>query len=364
MKIIDTNDYDTIEEFEILKRDLEDELYIKRKYDISDFALVRTTNFLEEDHVLKALCKIPFVINTNNVPFSTMHEILRNKYNINVYDEIEDEKLRLLVGKYSPLSTQYRSTIHFTLNGLVSNHSMGIFNNNNFIIIDRLDKHLGIDDFRSIRMEDTFVYGEFSISDSAIILIDAEKYPKLLKEYVWLDTYKNIVLFRGDEKKATQILLVQMGIIPENIGAHSADYTKRTPMQQEYFKNLKEKFGIEQVKHCYSNEYIADDEKNLLLWEMYDNRFYNALFTHFNIDDVRKDQMLEYLLSYKYSRLQQQELLKNFIFEVGLENYQEFVLNYNKQILNEIANNNYPTNDEIIEKGFIFFKSDVASMKK
>ena len=131
MKIIDTNDYHTIEEFEILKRDLEDELYIKRKYDISDFALVRTTNFLEEDHVLKALCKIPFVINTNNVPFSTMHEILRNKYNINVYDEIEDEKLRLLVGKYSPLSTQYRSTIHFTLNGLVSNHSMGIFNNNN-----------------------------------------------------------------------------------------------------------------------------------------------------------------------------------------------------------------------------------------
>ena len=101
MKIIDTNDYDTIEEFELLKRDLEDELYIKRKYDISDFALVRTTNFLEEDHVLKALCKIPFVINTNNVPFSTMHEILRNKYNINVYDEIEDEKLRLLVGKYS-----------------------------------------------------------------------------------------------------------------------------------------------------------------------------------------------------------------------------------------------------------------------
>lgn len=74
--------------------------------------------------------------------------------------------------------------------------------------------------------------------------------------------------------------------------------------------------------------------------------------------------MLEYLLSCKYSRLQQQELLKNFIFEIGLENYQEFVLNYNKQILNEIANNNYPTNDEIIEKGFIFFKSDVASMKK
>ena len=164
-----------------------------------------------------------------------------------------------MANKYSPLSSQYRSTIHFTLNGLVSNHSMGIFNNNNFIIIDRLDKHLGIDDFRSIRMEDTFVYGEFSISDSAIILIDAEKYPKLLKEYAWLDTYKNIVLFRGDEKKATQILLVQMGIIPENIGAHSADYTKRTPMQQEYFKNLKEKFGIEQVKHCYSKEYTADE---------------------------------------------------------------------------------------------------------
>ena len=189
MKIIDTNDYDTIEEFEILKRDLEDELYIKRKYDISDFALVRTTNFLEEDHVLKALCKIPFVINTNNVPFSTMHDILRNKYNINVYDEIEDEKLRLLVGKYSPLSTQYRSTIHFTLNGLVSNHSKGEFDNRNFIIIDKLANHLGKEDFRSLRMEDTFVKGPFKLSNDAVILVNKDKYDELLQDNPWLNNY-------------------------------------------------------------------------------------------------------------------------------------------------------------------------------
>ena len=245
MKIIDTNDHALIAEFELLKRKLEDELSSKKKYSTSDFALVRTTNFLEQDHILKALCKIPFVVNTNGVPFSVMHEIFRKKYNINVYDAVEGEKLRALVKKYSPLSTQYRSTIHFALNGLVSNHSMGTFDNNNFIIIDRLNQHLGIDDFRSIRMEDTFVYREFYISDSAIILINVAKYQKLLEEYPWLDTYKNIVLFRGDEKKDTQIVLTQMGIVSENIGAHSVEYSWRTSLQKEYFKMINEKYGIE-----------------------------------------------------------------------------------------------------------------------
>ena len=103
MKIIDTNDYDTIEEFEILKRDLEDELYIKRKYDISDFALVRTTNFLEEDRMLKALCKIPFVVNTNGVLFSVIYGIHRNKYNINVYDDVDDEKLRKAIENHEEI---------------------------------------------------------------------------------------------------------------------------------------------------------------------------------------------------------------------------------------------------------------------
>lgn len=101
-----------------------------------------------------------------------MYDILRDKYNIDVWNENEEyDKFKKMTYQYSPLSTQFRSTVHFTLNGLVSNHSKGPFDNKNFIVIDKLSKHLGIDDFRSIRMEETFVSGGFPISNESIILI-------------------------------------------------------------------------------------------------------------------------------------------------------------------------------------------------
>lgn len=362
MILIDTSNTSIIREFERKKDDLDYELRQKGHYDVHDFVIVRATNFLNSKHTMQPTCQIPFVVNTNNIAHSAIHNILRKKYNINI--ETEEKELKnfeKLTYQYSPLSTQYRSTTHCTLNGLVSNHSKGSFDDKNFIIIDNLIKHLGINDIRSIRMEDLFFLGEVPISNEAIILINEEKYEQLAEKFTFLNTY-NIVLFKGDEKLATEILLTHMNIVPEKISEHSAEESKRTQLHHNFFKSIEDKYGIKSTKHFYSPEYAEDDQKNILLWQIYDTNFYNELFDNFSINKEEKDKMIAFLTSNIIDRDEKTEMLQNFIMKIGLENYQNFVIAYNNNIHDSIVKGIYPTNEEILTMGYIELKNNKKTL--
>lgn len=362
MMLIDTNNPAVIKNYEIKKDDLDYKLRKKGFYDVNDFVLIRATDFLNQNHTIEPICKIPFVVHTNNVAHSAIQNILREKYNIN-FDSTEEKykNFNNLTRQYSPLSTQYRSTTHYTLNGLVSNHSKGSFNDKNFIVIDKLNKHLGIDNFRSIRMEDSFIYGKVKISNEAIILINEDKYKQLIEDFPFLNTY-NIVLFKGDEKLATEILLTHMNIVPEKISEHSAEESKRTPLHRNFLKGITNKYGIEQVKHVYSPEYSKDDEINVRLWQIYDTNFYNELFDHFGIEKEKKDKMIAFLTAEAIDREDKTKMLQNFIMNVGLEDYQKFVVEYNNNIRNLIAQEKFPTNEEILLTGSIKLKKDKKTL--
>lgn len=358
MQVIDATSPFLVDEFKMRKDDMDYEIRKRGYYYVNDFVLVRATDFLNSEHILQPISNVPFAININNVAHSAMYDILKDKYNIDVWNEDEAyEKFKKETYMYSPLSTQYRSTVHFTLNGLVSNHSKGSFDDRNFIVIDKLSNHLGIDDFRSIRMEDTFIKGNVPVSQDAIILINNEKYEKLLAKYPFLNTY-NVVLFRGNEKLATEMLISSLNIVPEKIETHSAEYSRRTELYQKYFEEVKEKYGIEQMKHFYSPEYAEDDQKNLILWQIYDVKFYNELFDYFEINNEDKEKMISFLTSQVIDRDEQKEMLKKFIMGIGLEDYQKFVLSYNDKINNAILQGVYPTNEEILSSGCIELKDD------
>lgn len=357
MILIDTTDARQVYEYKSKKEELQSQIKDKG-YTADDFALIRTTDYLEEDHILKAICKVPFVTNLNNVPATVMYRILMEQYNFNIYNDEEDEKLEKLNRIYSPLSTQYRSTIHFALNGLVSSHTKGNFDNKNFIIIDKLSHHLGKDDIRSIRMEDTFINGEVPLSNDAIVLINEQKYKSLIEQYPWISTY-NIILYRGDEKMAVEMLLTSIGIVAEKIETHSAAYSERTQLYNDFFDKVSKDYDIEQDKHCYSKEYREDDEKNLIIWEIYERDFYNKLFNYFNIDT----NAIEYLTSLHISEAKQEELFKNIILKIGVDKYKQFVLEYNKEIMTAINEGIYPTNEEILTNNQIIYHQQPKKMR-
>ena len=187
---------------------------------------------------------------------------------------------------------------------------------------------------------------------------------EIVKNNPWVEGLNNVVLFRGDEKIATQVVLTEMGIVPEKIEEHSAEYTDRSPLQREYFKRIKESFGIEQEKHVYSPEYAEDDEKNLKLWKIYDYHFYNLLFSTYSDENFPIKESIDYLLSDYNTRTEKVEYLEKFILEIGLENYQQFVLDYNRKIVDAIKNHLYPNNDTILEREVISIDETIDEEKK
>ena len=111
-----------------------------------------------------------------------------------------------------------RNTIHTALNGRVSSHNFGNWDDCGIIIIDPLKEH--INQVECIYSVDTFAYGSMKLSDEALILIDNSKYNEIYeqnKEY--LNNNKDrIILYSGDSTVVVEKLLSILGYAPQKIG--------------------------------------------------------------------------------------------------------------------------------------------------
>jgi len=72
--------------------------------------------------------------------------------------------------------------------------------------------------------------------------------------------------------------------------------------------------------------------------------------------------MMQFLTDYENNKGEQIDMLKDFTLGVGLERYQEFVVNYNQNIHDAIAQGIYPTNEERLAAGCIELKSDKKTL--
>lgn len=106
-----------------------------------------------------------------------------------------------------------RNTIHFALNGKVSSHAYGSWDDCKFIIIEPMEQQMGV--LSNVRPEDTWSQGTVHLSEKAVILINENEYegldPKVLEDY-------NVVKFNGDSEVVTEKMLLLLGYQPQDIG--------------------------------------------------------------------------------------------------------------------------------------------------
>lgn len=334
-----------------LQEQREDMLYDRRKnesYDANDFMLIRTTDYLENDRVQRPLFHIPFVIKNNNPVLFAVQDILDEQNPIDFYKE-EDayhERSEMIRNTYLPYSSQYRSTVHFSVNGLVSSHAKGNFSNRNFIIIDPFTHHLKNNDIRSFRMEDTFMYGDVSLSSDTVIMIQEEKYNDLVLQFPQLEQF-NIVLYKGDETKAVEMYLTSIGIISEKITEHGAEEHRCSNQIRNFRTKLKTNLGIDSEPHWLSKEYQSDDENNLLIWDYYNNLFYTFLLNKLGVTEPEYSVRLNDLMDMGKD-FENKDYIKMIIKKIGLDEFKQIVDAYNFEILKSISQGTFPTNEEII----------------
>lgn len=357
MKLYDTTNEDLLFELNLKKDELSDLIISKGCYDVNDFALVRTTDYLPQDNVIKPICDVPFVTHINSPFRDAIYRKLSNERNINPFNEDEYDAFMKEIDNYTPLSTQYRSTIHFTLNGLVSSHDKGNFEGRNFIIIDKLGKHLGNDNIKSVRMEDTYMMGNVTLSSDAIILVDESMYQKLLDVYPYLENY-NVVLYKGDPKIAVEMVLAEQKICPEEILSSYAKYTERTPLYTNFIAKLNNTYSIESTPHYQSEVYKEDDNKSLELWKYYDFDFMKYLLNKFVDNDEEKSQLLNSFNEIYFDREKCINYVLSIIKQIGLDRYIKLVGEYNLNIMSNIQKGDYPTNNEILESNNLSFSNN------
>lgn len=109
-----------------------------------------------------------------------------------------------------------RKTIHFCLNGVVSDHEYGTFKDALYCIIEPLEEQL--ESIYSIRGEDTWTTDSVKLSKKAIVMVpfSDETAKKEAKE-----SGLNVICYKGDRDKAVQWVIKKMGYKPQEIGKNN-----------------------------------------------------------------------------------------------------------------------------------------------
>ncbi len=195
-----------------------------REFTLDDFALVR---IVKEKYIPTNMEYFPLNhINAYHLvqnPYDFIIECIG--YKIDEYKNIDiganitkkEMKSNKLVSYY------YRDTKHFSINSLASNvHDFFIdikFNNGDFIIIEPLKNNIKNPRLKVLNPVDTFFdlnQTSLKIEKNATILIKSETYNKLDKKVIDNFYPRKIFTFECMPIIATDIVLLYLGIIPQN----------------------------------------------------------------------------------------------------------------------------------------------------
>lgn len=346
--LIDTNNQDLLIFIEKRKKQLIDEKLNKGSYTSEDIALVRVTDHFPIDKKIYSISNVPFVVKLNDIPkeFATyklfnLEEKIKNQdyqTTLNTIKEI-NEKAK----EYSPYSTQYRSSIHFCLNGVVSSHIMGNFENKPYVIIEPFSFHEKDSNILSVRAEDTYFKDAIILSDKAIILVDEYYKDNILN--INNSSNFNIIFYRGNQKTAIEVVLLWMNIIPELM---ANNHVVESPTSKLLINFIQEKkYNTE--KHCLSQSYYNDDQRNLILWKKYAENFYTFLYSKIVDEATIYEKEIKFLSESSYRDKEALILFEKIINKIGINNYKLIVDEYNQFIIEQIKEGKYPTNNDILD---------------
>ena len=328
----------------------------KKNYTLEDCILVRTTDIFPKNHIVQT---------NRNAMTQTLERItifkneivkrIRKKYPDNM-NEAEKANYFKELDQYDIYKEFYRSTIHFTINGLVSSHLYGNFDNRPFIILEPLMYHIHDKSIEGLRVEDTYFSDDMKLSNECIILISQEYFDSNKSNLELLENLKGykVIVFDGDEKIAVQNILHQLGYNAFEISEHGYLESNYISEMDKYGRELRIKteegkmndFIYDYAKannisiepHCYSDIYYKDAnemytkslnrEKDLLLF----------IINSVGISDELKEELLYYIEYSNMEKLIDNPLISQLIDEIGLEPLKELIGEYNKNCILELEN--------------------------
>ena len=316
--ILDTDDKVTIAKFKHNLKILYKELEEKNKID--KFVIIREDNFYPYNN--------EWLVNSKETEYEEYNQALSIQLK---------KRIQKNTSIYMP--THFRSTKHFTINtplGATGSYN-GVEDNRNFIVIDSINNLIDSEYTYSIAPQDAYVdvsHEPLKISNDVTIMINQEKYNTLKDNEELMADLKNkkVIIYKGDEVVAIQMVLTEMGILPSKVGTRFYEdntglaYKKTEESLKEIAKNKNIMYNQShggEVNGHFSSKY--DDMNND--WNTSLNEFISFLKSNLeNIDD-----------SLIKESLKNKEKADELINLVGEEKLFNIIQNYNERVKDNIS---------------------------
>ena len=351
--------------------------------DIKNIALVRATNVIPVDGVVRPISAVPYLRKEKDTEFSTsMRDLLRRKGLLKEVDWTKPDEINKIskentktLEQYVPYNSDYNSMVLWSLNGLVPDDMNNTFSDKTCAIIDGLAEQIEQSEMVSLVPTDTAIKGNVNLSNKATILIDKDRYETLsLEEKDKLAKLNlNVTIFQGNLKEAVNEALIREGrytaetlsLAREDDGyikSDTSDEVRRT------IRDVANERNIAQVLHWSvitgqndeldKLENVKDDfENGCIVKDFYKRAFFEYLFSKMNIDNGTKEYALYFPDSSKYM-----EDLCDDIDRIGIDKYKSLVDEYNKSLEQLRETGKLPTPQQIVNSARENKKIDLVSM--
>lgn len=351
--------------------------------DIKNIALVRATNVIPVDGVVRPISAVPYLRKEKDTEFSTsMRDLLRRKGLLKEVDWTKPDEINKIskentktLEQYVQYNSDYNSMVLWSLNGLVPDDMNNTFSDKTCAIIDGLAEQIEQSEMVSLVPTDTAIKGNVNLSNKATILIDKDRYETLsLEEKDKLAKLNlNVTIFQGNLKEAVNEALIREGrytaetlsLAREDDGyikSDTSDEVRRT------IRDVANERNIAQVLHWSvitgqndeldKLENVKDDfENGCIVKDFYKRAFFEYLFSKMNIDNGTKEYALYFPDSSKYM-----EDLCDEIGRIGIDKYKSLVDEYNKSLEQLRETGKLPTPQQIVNSARENKKIDLVSM--
>ena len=327
-----------------------------------DDLLIRTTEIFPSNKIISSVSSSSYIAKSSPsiINFDIIADTLSNEQfnkNYNDLDHNDKDQIRAITKKkFDIYHRNFRSTLHFTVNGLVSSHIGNDFSNRPFVIADPLKNHIDDSNLHNLLPEDTFFISDVQLSADAAILMNIDVYNSLITSQTFKETIKGLklYLFTGDQRKAAEMFVEQLGYSPENISEHGYGNTENSSFAEAMKKNLEieaKKRNIGLAVHRFSDDYAKDDVVTYGLIKEDEKAFLDYIINNAQIDEQLKNELYinmsnsinEAKISDMDDSIANEPNYKNtvekFINCIGLNNYGDLVYGFNTMMESKYKNN-------------------------
>lgn len=299
-------------------------------YDIDSCVLIRKTTVFPEGGIIETpIHGLAYDFGTSTLLGDAINAKIREKYP-KMEDFVRESE------KYGVYFETYRRTIHFTINGVVSNTLYGQFDYP-YAIIEPLRHHVEDESLLGLRAEDTYFTDDIELSNEAIILIPEEEKERLAEKYDL--TGLNIHTYSGDIEEAIKDELQRAGydfFVVNNHGYQDGlDSGTKASQMFDFIQRYAKEHGISQERHFYSDINYEDQQKRQEEAEKIDVLHLQYILESGLVSKEVVDKTNSLLEDRRYYKKEFEELMKKIVEEVGLDNLAQLTEEFNQKMIRE-----------------------------